>query len=93
MFKKKCPSCEAKNDKERATCIECGAPFELGKVSEPYKKLDRIERLEIAKRRWSIKKVIPVIIGIVVISVIIIGNVGQFIVGEGEEVVMGGSDE
>ncbi len=86
MFKKKCPSCGVKNNKERVTCIECGAPFELGKVSEPYKKLDRIERLEIAKKRWSIKKIIPVIIGIVVISVIIIGNVGQFIVGEGEEV-------
>ena len=27
MFKKKCPICGAKNDKERMVCIECSAPF------------------------------------------------------------------
>ena len=32
FFKKKCPNCGAKNDKERMTCIMCGAPFILGQV-------------------------------------------------------------
>jgi len=32
FFKKKCPNCGAKNDKERTVCVECGAPFALGWV-------------------------------------------------------------
>ncbi len=34
FLKKKCPNCGAKNDKERMTCIECGAPFASGQVAE-----------------------------------------------------------
>ena len=31
MFSKvKCPTCGAKNSKERITCAECGAPLDLG---------------------------------------------------------------
>ena len=33
MFKRKCPVCGARNDKERMVCIECGAPL----TSEPAK--------------------------------------------------------
>ena len=29
MFGKKCPSCGAKNSKERMTCIQCSAPFRI----------------------------------------------------------------
>ena len=29
MFKKKCPICGAKNDKERMACMECGSTFAL----------------------------------------------------------------
>lgn len=35
MFKKKCPSCGAKNDKERMSCIECGYIFEMAGVEQP----------------------------------------------------------
>ena len=31
FFKKKCPTCGAKNPKENMTCDSCGAPFELGR--------------------------------------------------------------
>ncbi|MFC1968764.1 hypothetical protein ACFLVX_05220 [Chloroflexota bacterium] len=33
FFKKKCPSCGAKNDKEREGCIECGATLALEKAT------------------------------------------------------------
>jgi hypothetical protein len=35
MFKNKCPSCGAKNDKERMSCIECGYIFEMAGVEQP----------------------------------------------------------
>ena len=35
MFKKKCPSCGANNDKERMSCIECGYIFEMAGIEQP----------------------------------------------------------
>ena len=32
MFKKTCPTCRAKNSKERTVCAECGTPLDLGRV-------------------------------------------------------------
>ena len=32
FFKKKCPICGAKNNKERMTCIECGLPLTSGQI-------------------------------------------------------------
>ena len=34
LFKKKCPVCGARNDKERMTCIECGFIFGTAEVEE-----------------------------------------------------------
>jgi len=46
FFKKKCPSCGAKNDKERMACAECGAPLALEKagrqVTEPLERTPKI---------------------------------------------------
>ena len=32
MFKRKCPRCGTKNNKERMVCIECGVPFAFERV-------------------------------------------------------------
>ena len=38
FFKKKCPTCGAKNPKENMTCRNCGAPLELGRSEGPAAK-------------------------------------------------------
>ena len=46
MFRKKCPSCGAKNAKERMACIDCGAPFELARAGGQAVRVSRPKTAE-----------------------------------------------
>ena len=48
MFKRKCPSCGVKNDRERQTCIECGLPFGSKEVKKgvSFESSEPIEQLK-----------------------------------------------
>ena len=52
FFKKKCPTCGAKNPKERTTCAECGAALASEQAKEQQGKVMTIRDL-IEKKRQS----------------------------------------
>jgi len=54
FFKKKCPTCGAKNPKENMTCGSCGAPLELGRSEGPAAK-EEVIPLKTDNKQYSEK--------------------------------------
>ena len=50
LFKKKCPICGAKNNKERIVCIECGAPFASREVEGRLAKVETKKESQFSTR-------------------------------------------
>jgi len=70
MFKQKCPSCGAKNSKERTVCIECGVPFELARAGGQAVRVSRPKTVgETGGITSDRSRLVKVAVGLVILKI------------------------